>query len=186
MDFVRVLKDVVGAMETAGLRYALIGGFAMSLRGAQRATADLDFILALEDLEATDALLARYSYRCVFRSENVSHYESADSTWGRIDILHAFRSPSLGMLQRAAPVEIEPGFCIRVAQSEDIIGLKVQAMANNRARTESDWHDIRLLVRAAREQGSALDWELVRDYLALFGMDNRLADLTSVFNGTAQ
>ncbi len=30
MDFVRVLKDVVGAMETADLRYALIDGFAMS------------------------------------------------------------------------------------------------------------------------------------------------------------
>ena len=162
MDFGRVLKEVVGAMETAGLRYALIGGFAMSLRRVQRATADLDFILALEDLETLDALLERFGYRRVFRSENVSHYDAADSAWGRIDILHAFRKPSLGMLQRAEPVEVEPGFRIRVARVEDIIGLKVQAMSNNPARTESDVHDIRLLVRAAREQGSALDWELLR------------------------
>ena len=35
---------------------------------------------------------------------------------------------------RAEPVEIEPEFRIRVAQIEDIIGLKVQALSNNPAR----------------------------------------------------
>lgn len=177
MDFVRVLKELVGAMEAKGLHYALIGGFAMSLRGVQRATADLDFILLLDDLATADTWLLGHGYQRVFRSENVSHYESADHAWGRIDILHAFRKPSLSMLQRAEAIEVESGFSIRVARSEDIIGLKVQALSNNPARAESDWHDIRLLVRAARATGSALDWDLIRDYFALFGREHELAAL---------
>jgi hypothetical protein len=124
MDFARVLRDVVGGMEVAGIRYALIGGFAMALRGVQRATVDLDFILALEDMEQADALLTRCGYVRVFHSENVSHYESPDGTWGRIDILHAFRRPSMGMLARAELLDVEPGIKVRVAQGEDLIGLK--------------------------------------------------------------
>jgi DNA-binding IclR family transcriptional regulator len=83
---------VVGALEAEGLHYALIGGFAMALRGVQRTTVDLDFILMLEDMARADEILRDAGYRRVFHSENVSHYESADQTWGRIDILHAFQS----------------------------------------------------------------------------------------------
>ncbi len=51
MDFQKVIKEVVSELEAAGIRYATIGGFAMALRGVQRATIDLDFILAFEDLD---------------------------------------------------------------------------------------------------------------------------------------
>jgi hypothetical protein len=33
MNFELVIKRVVGALETEGIHYALIGGFAMALRG---------------------------------------------------------------------------------------------------------------------------------------------------------
>ena len=177
MDFSRVLRDVAGAMEASGVRYALIGGFAMALRGVQRATADLDFILMLEDLEKVDRVLTERGYRRVFRSENVSHYQSEDWTWGRIDILHAFRRPTLGMLERAEAIEFEPGLSLRVVQTEDLIGLKVQALCNDPERAESDWLDIRLLIRAAYDAGHPLDWVLLGDYLRLFGMEDKLGVL---------
>jgi len=109
MDFSKVIAEVVGSLERAGVRYALIGGFAMALRGVQRATADLDFILALDDLSKAEEILSQHGYRRVFRSENVSHFISDDLAWGRIDILHAFRRPSLGMLERAESISVEPG-----------------------------------------------------------------------------
>ena len=82
MNFARVLSEVVAALEAKGVRYALIGGFAMALRGVERATADLGFILMMEDLEKVHATLTGCGYRREFQNENVSHYLSPDTAWG--------------------------------------------------------------------------------------------------------
>lgn len=181
MDFAKVINAIVGEFEAAGIRYALIGGFAMALRGVQRATMDLDFILLSDDVDRADAILSRYHYSRVFRSENVSHYLSADQAWGRIDVLHAFRRPSVGMLQRAEMVRVDQEISLRVVHIEDLVGLKVQAAVNDPTRADNDWHDIKLLLQAARAQGATLDWELVADYLRLFGLSERLAELKKVY-----
>jgi hypothetical protein len=177
MDFLKVISQVVGDFQSAGVHYALIGGFAMALRGVQRATTDLDFILLLEDMPKADAILARYGYQRVFHSENVSHYISPDVEWGRIDILHAFRRPSMGMLERAESIAVSDQLSLRVVQLEDLIGLKVQALVNDPARAEGDWSDIRMLVDSARERGAAIDWELVGDYLTIFHLEEKLSEL---------
>ena len=180
VNFFNVIQQVVGELERQGIRYALIGGLAMGLRGAQRATTDLDFILMLEDLPRAAAILEGAGYRCVFRSENVSHYEAADEAWGRIDLLHAFRGPSLGMLARAELMEVGAGLLIRVVHLEDLVGLKVQAMVNDPSRTIQDWDDIRLMLQAAGRQGRALDWELMEDYLRRFGWHDKLPLLKEI------
>jgi hypothetical protein len=135
----------------------------------------------LEDLDIADRVLARLGYRRDFRSENVSHYLSHDTTWGRIDILHAFRGPSLGMLRRADRLPAGPDVQLPVVTIEDLIGLKIQASANDPARAINDWNDIRLLIDAARTQGLPLDWELLGDYLRLFDLGPKLSELKSIY-----
>ena len=179
MDFSKVLAQLGDRLDAAGIRYALIGGFAMALRGAQRATMDLDFLLMLDDLERADGIFGSLGYRREFRSENVSHYAGASPEWGRVDILHAFRGPSLGILQRAERIRIDDDLAIPVARIEDIIGLKIQALANDPARAVGDWHDILLLIAAAPQQGRPVDWLLVEDYLRLFHLEHRLPELKS-------
>jgi hypothetical protein len=44
MNFLKVMQTVTSQLDIEGVRYAVIGGFAMALRGVQRATVDLDFI----------------------------------------------------------------------------------------------------------------------------------------------
>jgi hypothetical protein len=178
MNFERVIKEVVGAFEAAGVNYALIGGFAMGLRGYQRATVDLDFILMLDDLAKADAILEKFHYVRVFRSENVSHYSSSDGDWGRIDVLHAFRGPSLGMLKRAEPIVVGSNLRLRVAQREDLIGLKLQALKNDPSRSIREWDDICALIQTAT--GQVLDWELIGDYLRLFSLDEKLPNLKKI------
>ncbi len=180
MNFAKVIGAVVTGLEGAGIRFAVIGGFAMGLRGVQRATMDLDFILMLEDLEKADALLTGLGYRRAFHSENVSHYLSNDREWGRIDILHAFRGPSLGMLNRAERLGIGDGVELPVVRIVDLIGLKIQALVNDPERATSDWADIRLLLQAAAARGESLDWELLEDYLCIFRMEDRLPELKSI------
>tara|TARA_B110000196_G_scaffold56518_1_gene46796 strand:- start:5680 stop:5928 length:249 start_codon:yes stop_codon:yes gene_type:complete len=58
MDFVKVIDSVCRALDEASVRYALIGGFAMALRGVPRATIDSEFILMLDDLDRSDEIFA--------------------------------------------------------------------------------------------------------------------------------
>jgi hypothetical protein len=174
MDFTRVIESVTTLFDGAGIRYALIGGFAMAMRGIQRATIDLDLILILEDLELADGILRSTGYSCNYKSENVSHYLADDLDLGRIDILHAFRGPSLSMIERADRIPVTANASLPVVQVEDIIGLKIQAAVNDPKRSSSDWADIRLLVEAAAETHAPLDWILIADYLGLFRLDEKL------------
>jgi hypothetical protein len=153
----------------------------MALRGAQRATMDLDFLLMLDDLERAHAIFEELGYRREFYSENVSHYSGTGTEWGRVDILHAFRGPSLSMLGRAERIRIDADLSLPVAQAEDIIGLKIQALKNDPSRAMGDWHDILLLLAAAGRQRHAIDWPLLEDYLRLFHLEAKLPELKSAY-----
>lgn len=177
MDFIRVIKEVFGDLDKAGIRYALIGGFGMAMRGVQRATVDLDLILLLDDRDAADEVLQAHGYQCTYRTENVSHYRAANSDSGRIDILHAFRAPSISMLERTERLPVDSGVTAPVATPEDIIGLKIQAANNDPARKQQDWLDIRHLLEAAAYNGHTVDWELIADYLDIFDLNDRLEEM---------
>lgn len=177
MNFLKVIATVTRQMDAESLRYALIGGFAMALRGVQRATIDMDFILLLDDLEKANEIFTAAGYRRAFNSTNVSHYISDDLELGRIDILHAFRGPTLSMLDRADRIEVEPGISLPVVQIEDIIGLKIQALVNDPTREAGDWNDIRIILETAFEKGRQIDWELLRSYLEVFKLGGELTNL---------
>jgi predicted nucleotidyltransferase len=176
MDFLRALAQLTEKLDAASVRYALIGGFGMAMRGVQRATMDLDFVLALDDLEQANQILVELGFRRYFHTENVSHYRH-EALAERIDLLHAFRRPAMAMLDRAERIELQAGLSVPVAAVEDIIGLKVQAMSNDVSRAEQDWLDIRLLVRSARRTGQTLDWQLIGDYFTLFDKRDLLTAL---------
>lgn len=177
MDFIAVIDKVIRKLDDAGVRYALIGGFAMGLRGVQRATVDLDFILMLEDLGKADTVFAHSGYTKTYFSENVSHYESKNLDLGRIDILHAFRGPSLSMLDRAERISISKELSLPVVQVEDLIGLKIQAAHNDPSRSLSDWSDIRLLIENSGQSKQPVDWDLIGDYLELFNKGDKLKEM---------
>jgi hypothetical protein len=182
MDLVVSLSRLGRRFDEAGIRYALIGGLAMALRGVQRATFDLDFLLMLSDLDAADSILNAEGCTRVYKSENVSHYQHPAPGGLRVDILHAFRGPSLGMLGRADRLELTPGCSLPVLRIEDIVGLKIQALVNNPARALGDWNDIHRLIRHAGEQAAPLEWELIADYLEIFNLSDRLLGLRGVYD----
>lgn len=177
MDFSETLPRVIAAFDAHGIRYALIGGLAMALRGVQRATLDADFILLSENLESCDSILEGMGYRLEFRSENVSHYMGSDISLGRLDFLHAFRPATLGMLDRAEHRPLTSSCSIPVVLTEDLIGLKIQASVNDPERKISDWNDIYLLIDQSARSGTQLDWELIFDYLKIFDLGHKLEEL---------
>jgi hypothetical protein len=168
MDLERVLRELAEKFREREVRYGLTGGYAVAIHGHPRTTVDLDFLVDRADLEKIDEILHDMGYEILHRSENVSQFTSSRRDLGEIDFIHAFRKASMKMLDRAGTEQLFPeGPPIVVLGVEDVIGLKIQAMANAPHRRSHDLADIQNLVELHRE---SMDWELIEDYCALFGM----------------
>ena len=175
MDFKLVIDKLLTAFQDEDIRYALIGGFALGALGITRATVDIDFLVHRDDLDKVQSIMTGLGYDRVFHTDNVSQYVSADNIFGEIDFLHAFREISVGMLQRAENKKIFGGtISIKVLKIEDLIGLKVQAIANDEARKPIDLADIKALIALRKTE---IDWPLLENYFAMFGFQELLKDL---------
>ncbi len=169
MEFKRVLEGLITAFREQKVRYALMGGFAMGLWGMGRSTVDLDFLVHREDIQKLDGIMSGMGYECKFRTENVSQYVLPLRVFGEVDFLHAFREPSLRMLERAVEKVVFGDMRLKVLQPEDIIGLKLQAIKNNTEIKERELADIVFLAEMyARE----MDWTLIDDYVKILKMED--------------
>ena len=182
MDFEKVLTNLLTEFEGRRIRYALMGGFALSLWGVPRATVDLDFLVALDDMAGVHEVLKSMGYERLHHTENVSQYRSPSQDMGEIDFIHAFRKASEGMLNRAVGRQILGGRnTIRVLLPEDIVGLKVQAIANNPSRRPTDQADIEALMQL---HGGRMRWDRIREYFDLFSFSDLCAELESRYRGS--
>lgn len=172
MDFKQVIPLIIDRFRTKHVHYALIGGFAMAALGFSRNTQDVDFLVDRDDLPTVDAILRELGYKRVFHNENVSQYVSGVKIFGEIDILHAFREISKSMLSRAREIPILEGEAsVMVLTPEDIIGLKIQSLANNPEREARDSADI---VDILSLFGKRLDWRRIEEYFSLFNRQDML------------
>lgn len=168
MDLERVLRGLAVRFRERAVRYGLMGGYAVAIHGYPRTTVDLDFLVDREDLGKIDEILADMGFEIRHRSEDVSQFVSSSDELGAIDFVHAFREASVRMLGRARPARLFPeGPDVLVLAVEDVVGLKIQAIANAPHRRSQDLADIQQLFAANRE---SVDWGLVEEYFALFDM----------------
>lgn len=166
MDFEQVLKALLQGFERLHIRYAACGGFALGVLGVPRATADVDFLIHQDNLETLHRWLVGLGYARKARTDNVSQYIHSDAAWGALDVLHAFRKHALAMLDRASQYPVFGGsFTVTVLQPEDVIGLKVQAMANDAGRLAKETVDIEALME---HYGARLDWDRIQEFYELF------------------
>ncbi len=182
MDFEHVIPALIQRLNDEGIRYGVIGGFAMGLLGAPRSTMDLDFLVHRDDLVMLHGLLSNLGYERLAFTENVSQYVHPTKPGGAIDILHAFRTYSLSMLERATSYPFQDlNITIRVLQPEDIIGLKVQAIANQPARRAQETLDIEALVKRYR---GVIDWKRIQQYYDVFDLGEDARQLRARYGAT--
>ena len=175
MDFKSVLTTLLKGFEQNDVRYGLMDGFALGLWGVGRSTVDLDFLILLESREAVSKVMSDMGYELKYESENVSQYVSPVKIFGEIDFLHAFRDASRGMLDRAVEKDAFDGKVrVKVLMPEDVIGLKLQAIANDSSREQNDMADIEALLEVRKEE---TDWELLRGYCDTLHRSDLFKDL---------
>ncbi|MFQ5900753.1 MAG: nucleotidyl transferase AbiEii/AbiGii toxin family protein [Thermodesulfobacteriota bacterium] len=175
MDFKLVLEKLLTSFEDQNIRYALMGGFALGLWSDPRATVDIDFLVHKDDMKKVDTIMEELGYECRFKTENVTQYISPLEIFGEVDFIHAFRPPSLSMLKRVAEKKVfDETVTIKVLSVEDLIGCKVQGMANDESRKALDLSDIEsLLISSAGD----IDWSLIGEYFDLFGFNKLFNEL---------
>ena len=163
LDLSGLLHMISEKFMTAGVRYALIGGFALHAAGYHRATGDIDFLVNAEDAVVAKKIFMAMGYQVLFENENVLNLAAPEQLIGGVDILWARRKYTLDMLDRA----VSDAGGIPVIRPEGIIGLKVQAIANDPDRLARDMADIEWLLRM---KFNTMDTALIREYFEVFAM----------------
>lgn len=175
MDFEKVFRLLIENFQKNKINFAIIGGFALHTAGLTRATADIDFIVAKEDMSKVKTIILSYGYELLHESEDVANFLGKLVELGRVDFLLAHRKYTRAMLERAEEKEILNGkFKVKVIKTEDIIGLKVQSSSNDPKRYHQDMADIESLIRINYKD---LDIKLLREYFALFEREKELEEI---------
>ena len=168
--FVATIRFVLGVARRARRRVALIGGFALPFHGVSRATGDVDFLADARLSSLLDQALRAAGARCLHRSDDAANYAPGGSLPGAVDFVFARRRRALAMLGRAKLRRLESAALrVPVVDAEALIGLKLQALANDPTRRQ-DEADIQTLFSTA----SSLDVRLLRDYFRVFDREEDL------------
>jgi len=174
MNFRVVLQNLLRRFSEAGVEVALSGGLALSTMGVFRFTKDVDFVTLEECAGTVEKIMTELGYeKQDFSSAEILSYISPLKALGQVDFLVARRKYSRAMVTRARDTQLMDGeLRVKVLQVEDLIGLKVQALANDpKNRYPVDAPDIQRLLQL---HVSRLDIERVREYFRLFEKEDLL------------
>ncbi len=146
-------------LEKAKAPHAIIGAFALSAYGYQRATNDIDFLVDGDFRAAIEDGFKNAGFSIFHSNAEVLQLQGP----GAVDIIFAKRPLSKAMLSRDPVTRI---LNVPVVDAEDIIGLKIQAMVGDKSRKFKDLGDIESICRLNK----SLDWDRIKTYADLFGV----------------
>src|SRR4030095_1158979 len=88
LDFEKVLMTIAKYFEREGVKFAVIGAFALHAYGRSRLTQDLDFVTEAAGQAALIAYLESLGYQTLHCSEGYSNHLHSDSAMGRVDFVY--------------------------------------------------------------------------------------------------
>ena len=173
MDFGLVFKTILEKFSAQKIQHALIGGFALHAAGYQRATNDIDFLIAEEDASKAKQILLALGYEVTNENEQFANFWHPMKPLGNVDFLFARGQYTKNMLGRATEQTLLNDQCkIKVVIPEDIIGLKIQASAHEKRRNQ-DIADIEAIL----ENNKQLNVNAIREYAQLFDRAQEIEEM---------
>ncbi len=168
MNLKEVLKTLIARFSKKNIDFVLSGGLALSTMGIFRFTKDIDFVVQEESKEGIHEIMTELGYeKQDFSTEEIVSYFSPLRVFGQVDFLLARRRYTRAMMRRAKKSAVFDGeFEVRTLLPEDLIGLKIQAIANDpQNRFVIDAPDIQRILRLYMDK---IDMDLVREYFRIF------------------
>ena len=177
-----VLLDFTRILDELGIQYVVVGSFASSARGFQRATRDVD-ILARIGLDQVELIYERlkdryYIDRLSIRSAviNRSHFNAIhlDSMF-KVDVFVPSDSDRLSQqqLRRHLPERLSPDSdaIVYVATAEDTLLAKLIWYGKGDRVSDRQWADVLGIIRLQRDR---LDQVYLEDWAAKLGLTELL------------
>jgi predicted nucleotidyltransferase len=142
-----VLEQVQQAADEHGLRFVLIGGFAVIEHGYARLTADIDLLVLRDDQRAWRDLLDRLGYQLLEDGANFQQYRKRGEADWPLDLMFARQETLDGMIGAARRVTVQ-GANVLLVSLEHLIALKLHVLKQARLhRFLKDFQDVVELVR---------------------------------------
>jgi hypothetical protein len=153
------LRRLVADLTSAGRRWAVVGGLAVSARAEPRTTRDVDVVVAVSADAEAEALvhrLQRLGYRVLAVVEHEARHRLAtarlsapgeDAKGIVVDVLFASSGIEPEIAAAAEEIEVVPDLTLPVASLGHLLALKV--LARDDRQRPQDWDDIRALLREA-------------------------------------
>jgi predicted nucleotidyltransferase len=159
MRFEQAATAVASDLDRLELGYALIGGFAVSIRTDPRFTQDIDLVVAVTDDDAAELAVHRlvesgYAILAVVEHEAQNRLATArlelpGGVWV-VDLLFASSGMEREIVDAADRIEVVPGLRLPVASVGHLIALKL--LARDDDTRPQDSADLRALVGVANEE----------------------------------
>ena len=189
----RLLQRISRILDQQRAGWALVGGWAVSVRTEPRFTRDIDVAVAVgsdHDAEQLISVLTQAHFQvetiveqtAVERLATVRLTAPADFSPGLLlDILFASSGIEPEICQTAERLEVFPGVVVPVARLESLLAIKI--LARDDVTRPQDRQDIRMLLRAMNDQQMAVARQLL-DSITARGF-NRGKDLQAEMNAFA-
>lgn len=182
-----LLDEAARTLSSAGVRFALVGGLAVSVRTEPRFTRDIDLAVAVADDDEAESLVLTLSSR--YRILSTVEHEALDrlatvrlgasGSAGEavVDLLFASSAIEAEVVAAATDLEVFPGVSLPVARTGHLAALKLLSRSDDRPHDDID---LRALLAAASPDEIDLASEAIR--LILDRGANRERDLLQVWS----
>lgn len=147
MKYPTVFNLISAVIRKADVPCVLIGGFAVNFYKTARQTADVDFLIAKENLKAVLPLLEKEGYRQGVTEKIFTRLEENGRYRMPIDFMFVDKNTLDKIVKNGKKIEIA-GESFIIPSLYDLISLKVHSIKYNPNRELKDLLDIVSLIRA--------------------------------------
>lgn len=131
-DLSIMFRRVVETLGKENLDFLLIGGMAVNYYGYTRATADIDFMVAVNKVSQARRALSQAGFTNVLEQENVLFFHWPDQPV-RVDLLKVDEETFARLLQKSVAIEVH-AMPLRVPALDDLIAMKLFALKHGGAK----------------------------------------------------
>ena len=165
MDFASVLRTFGEFFERERIRYAVVGGVAVTTWGRVRSTKDVDFAVEAGGRLRVVAFAESIGYETLYVSEGFSNHVHSDPSFGRVDFMYLRGTTADQVLSATTEKPLLVDRSLPVASPEHLAMMKGLAMRNDSRRVRYEGEDVRVLLNV-----EGVNIEAVREYYRSLGM----------------
>ena len=142
-----LLEQLEQRAGESGLRFILIGGFAVIEHGYSRLTLDIDLLVLRDDQEKWRELVTDLGYRMSSESDTFQQYKGPEESNWPLDLMLVGQDTFAGLIATASPMIVQ-GARVLLVSLEHLIALKLHVLKQARLhRFLKDFQDVVELVR---------------------------------------